>query len=82
MEVSYSYAARLPLDYQLFLQVFMYGALGVGQRNLANSVFQFIVLAPTGSNMLFHNAFDAENLLRGLRTLVYEVILNEVGQMD
>lgn len=44
----------------LFFHVLIYGDSFVGQINRSNSLDQSVDLRPTGSIILFHNAFAAE----------------------
>lgn len=46
----------------LFFHVRIYGDSYVGHKNLSNSLVQSNDLCPTGSSMLFHNAFAAVNI--------------------
>lgn len=46
----------------LFFHVRMYGDSSDGHRNLSNSLVQSVDLRPTGSIMLFHNAFAAVSI--------------------
>jgi len=47
-------------DIMLFFHVPMYGDSFVGHINRSNSLDQSVDLRPTGSIILFHNAFAAE----------------------
>lgn len=47
--------------YQLFSLVAMYGLSYVGHFISVNSFPQFKAFCPSGSNILFHNAFVAKN---------------------